>query len=335
MCRFIFYLGSPIKLSAIVTEPSHGLLHQSLHSICPGVSLNADGFGIAWWVPEITPIPCVFKDITPAWSNVNLRQLSRVVKSGCLMSHIRAASAGAITTTNCHPFTYRNLSWMHNGTLSYHTQLRRDVLNLLSQSGFELIKGTTDTELLFALFITNYEREIGYVPKPKEISTTAIYSTHHSFLEPEEEAYPKRHDNAQIFAKVLKETIHQVHALILKYEIDNGIVMDEGDAGASATLQITKTCAKLNLCVSDGSCVVASRYVTGPTTCAHTLFWSRGQSLECDKGACLLSGSTNTLKQSVIISSEPLALDFKCSEVPVNNMVVANDDGYFEILPIN
>eukprot|EP01133_Synstelium_polycarpum_P004350 gene4350-5079_t len=311
MCRFIFYLGTPIKLSAIVTEPSHGLLAQSLHSTCPGVHLNADGFGIAWYVPETSPIPGVFKDITPAWSNINLRQLARVTKSGCIMSHVRAASAGAITNTNCHPFTFKNFSFMHNGT------------------AFESIKGTTDSELVFALFISNYEKETSYMAKPKVHATTPVYSTH-CWLEPEETPFPIT-DNSEIFPRILKQTILQIHELILKYEIDNGIIEDE-ESGAS--LQMTKTCSKLNLVVSDGKTVCATKYVTGPLDCAHTLYWSRGKGIECDQGACQL-GSKCESRYSVIISSEPLATDFKCEEVPVNHMVVASAAGLFSIEPIN
>ncbi|GAM17898.1 hypothetical protein SAMD00019534_010730 [Acytostelium subglobosum LB1] len=330
MCRFIFYLGPPIKLSSIVTEPSHGLVQQSLHSTCPGVHLNADGFGIAWFVPEISPNPGVFKDITPAWSNINLRQLARVTKSGCIMSHVRAASAGAITNNNCHPFTFKNFSWMHNGTVSYFPKLKRNILNMLTQTAFESIKGTTDSEMVFALFISNYERETGYKPKPVVHQTTAVYSTHCS-TEPEEEPFPLI-DNSELFPKVLRQTINQIHELILQYEVDNGLVKAEP---AGASLQATSTKCKLNLAVSDGSTVVATRYVTGTMDGAHTLYWSRAKSMVCDRGQCQLGSSKCSDQYSLIISSEPLASDFKCEEVPVNHMVIANSEGLFSIEQIN
>ncbi|EFA78277.1 putative glutamine amidotransferase [Heterostelium album PN500] len=316
MCRFIHYLGPPIKISSIVTEPSHGLVQQSLHSTCPGVHLNADGFGIAWFVPEISPNPAVFKDITPAWSNINLRQLARVTKSGCIMSHVRAASAGAITTNNCHPFTYKNLSWMHNGTVSYFPKLKLKFYNMLSQSALESIKGTTDSECIFALFITNYEKEIGFCAKPKPHLSRPVYSTH-CLLEPEDEPFPYT-DNAVVFPKVMQKTISQIHQLILDYEVENGII-SANDEGAS--LQTTSTHSKLNLVVSDGYAVVATRYVTGTADGAHTLYWSRAKSIVCDKGACTLGSSKGGCDlYSLIISSEPLASDFTCEEVPINNM---------------
>ncbi|GAM21427.1 hypothetical protein SAMD00019534_046020, partial [Acytostelium subglobosum LB1] len=319
MCRFIFYLGLPIKISQIVTEPSHGLVQQSLHADSPGVHLNADGFGIAWFVPEISPNPGVFKDITPAWSNVNLRQLARVTKSGCIMSHVRAASAGAITNNNCHPFTYKNFSWMHNGTVSYFPKIKRQLINMLSQTAFESIKGTTDTEVLFALFITNYEMEIGYKTARIEQQhlTTPVYSTH-CITEPEEEPFPLTADNAQLFPRIMRKTIHQIHELILQYEIEHGII-------------------KLNLCVSDGCAVVSTRYITSGQSSddAHTLYWSRAKAMVCDMGHTRLTSSVGGDAYSLVISSEPLANDLQCEAVPVNHMVVANSTGVFAVVSLN
>ncbi|KAF2077373.1 hypothetical protein CYY_001301 [Polysphondylium violaceum] len=334
MCRFIFYLGTPIKLSSIITEPSHGLLAQSIHSNCPGVTLNADGFGISWYVPEITPIPGVFKDITPAWSNINLRQLSRVTKSGCIMAHVRAASAGAIVNTNCHPFTYKNLSWMHNGTIPYFLKLKRDIINLCSDSAFEMIKGTTDSEVLFALFITNYEKEIQYQTEKVKPSGVVYYS--HEFNEPEEVPYSKEINNTEVLPKVLKDTIQQIHQIVLSYEVSNGILDDSMIEGAS--LSITSAFGKLNLAVTDGKTVVASRYITGDPKCAHSLYWSRGPTIQFDKGSCRIGKCNDSPSPSpncLVISSEPLAQDFKCEEVPINHMVVGNAAGYFSIDPIN
>lgn len=374
MCRFIFYLGAPIRLSTIISEPSHSLLVQSLHSSCQSVSLNADGFGIAWYVPDITPIPGVFKDITPAWSNINLRQLARVTKSGCIAAHIRAASAGAIVNTNCHPFTFRNFSWMHNGCIPFYNHLKRDIYSMISDSAFELIKGTTDSELLFALFISNYEKEIGYKAEKAKTNGTVYYSTHCA-LEPEEKPYPSHVNNTEIIPKVLQETIFQIHELLLQYELKNGLLSNntgsEGNvngnngsngAGASnscggsgssgnnsptdllmegASLRQTNSCCKLNLAVTDGFTVVATRYVTGMPEAAHSLYWSRGSTIKFDDGHCQLGRSTDSsphsksYSESLVISSEPLASDFQCEPVPVNHIVIGNSSGYFSIESIN
>ena len=94
MCRFVLYLGPPIRLGALITEPTHSLIHQSLKSEERAEPLNGDGFGVAWYGPESGAMPARFRSVTPAWSNENLKDIARVVESGCILAHVRAASRG-------------------------------------------------------------------------------------------------------------------------------------------------------------------------------------------------------------------------------------------------
>ena len=92
MCRFTFYLGRPIRLSSLITDPSHSVIRQSFQAQEREEPLNGDGFGVAWYAPEHSDEPAVFKSVTPAWSNRNLRDLARVVASHCILAHVRAAT---------------------------------------------------------------------------------------------------------------------------------------------------------------------------------------------------------------------------------------------------
>ena len=106
MCRFALYLGSPIRVSSLITEPINSIIHQSYYSREREEPLNGDGFGFAWYVPEITNEPALFRDVSPAWSNANLRHLARVTRTPCLFAHVRAASPGfPVSHLNCHPFS--------------------------------------------------------------------------------------------------------------------------------------------------------------------------------------------------------------------------------------
>ena len=65
---------------------------------------------------------CIFKFITPAWSNNNLRNLGDHIYSNLIMAHVRAASSGhdplakmIVSNENCHPFKYGRWTFMHNG----------------------------------------------------------------------------------------------------------------------------------------------------------------------------------------------------------------------------
>jgi glutamine amidotransferase len=154
MCRFTLYLGQPIRLSQLVTEPENSLIHQSYESLEREEPLNGDGFGIAYYVPEESDSPAVFRSVSPAWSNRNLLEIARVTRSRCVLAHVRAASPGSVVAeTNCHPFVRGRHAFMHNGHIGGFRQLRRALLERLSDNAFEGIMGTTDSEHMFALFL--------------------------------------------------------------------------------------------------------------------------------------------------------------------------------------
>ncbi|MFN8614223.1 MAG: class II glutamine amidotransferase [Vulcanimicrobiota bacterium] len=160
MCRFIGYLGHPLRLSQLITEPEHSLIQQSYHARERPEPLNGDGFGVAWFVPEFSPTPALFKDVSPAWSNENLRELSKVTTSRCILAHVRAASPQSpVHRLNCHPFSQSGLAFMHNGYLADFGRWRRALLNGLSDSAFEVIRGSTDSEHAFALFCDFYWKQ--------------------------------------------------------------------------------------------------------------------------------------------------------------------------------
>lgn len=157
MCRFVLYLGPEITISSLLTDPAHSLIRQSYKSRERTEPLNGDGFGIGWYVPSVSAEPAVFRDISPAWSNQNLLSLARVVRTPCVMAHVRAASVGLpVTQLNCHPFAWRDLVFMHNGDVRDFARIRRRLCERLSDAAFGWIRGSTDSEHLFALFIDQY-----------------------------------------------------------------------------------------------------------------------------------------------------------------------------------
>jgi glutamine amidotransferase len=154
MCRFTFYLGEPIRLSALVTEPEHSLIHQSFDSREREEPLNGDGFGVAWYVPGLADEPGRFRSVSPAWNNASLHEIARVVTSPCVLAHVRAATQQlAVTELNCHPFVFGRWSFMHNGDIGGFCRLRRSLLAELSDERFDSIRGSTDSEHLFAVLL--------------------------------------------------------------------------------------------------------------------------------------------------------------------------------------
>ena len=154
MCRFTLYLGPPIRLESLLIDPSHSLILQSFHSSERDEPLNGDGFGVGWYAPDQHERPALFRSITPAWNNANLRSLASVVSSPCVMAHVRAASAGMpVAEANCHPFQHGRYLFMHNGHVGSFRSIRRALLAGLGEEAFDVIRGSTDSEHLFATFV--------------------------------------------------------------------------------------------------------------------------------------------------------------------------------------
>ena len=153
MCRFVLYKGPPITLDLLTSRPHHSIIRQSFKSRMMEEPLNGDGFGLAWYVPDISPSPAQYRSIQPAWNNVNLLHVARVSRSSMILAHVRAATPGlGISESNCHPFTADRFAFMHNGAIGDFAKVERRLRAPLSDDIYQWIHGTTDSEVAFATF---------------------------------------------------------------------------------------------------------------------------------------------------------------------------------------
>ncbi len=155
MCRLLAYLGSPIIVDKLLYEPKNSLVNQSVNAKEIEEPLNGDGFGIGWYVPALDDEPVTFVSVNPAWSNRNLRKLAPKIQTECFIAHVRAASVGEVSESNCHPFQYGNLLMMHNGGVENFSQIKRKIRQPLSDELYNWIKGQTDSEHLFAYLLNH------------------------------------------------------------------------------------------------------------------------------------------------------------------------------------
>ncbi|MFF8972576.1 class II glutamine amidotransferase [Streptomyces sp. NPDC014995] len=153
MCRWLAYSGTPVLLDTIIYRPTHSLIDQSLHSRLGVETTNGDGFGVGWYGPHVDT-PAVIREIGPAWSNRNLREIAGHVRSPLFFAHIRASTGSAVQQTNCHPFRHGRWMWMHNGAIAEFHRTRRDLALAVDPRLFLDIEGSTDSEMMFYLALT-------------------------------------------------------------------------------------------------------------------------------------------------------------------------------------
>ena len=129
MCRFVAYHGKkPILLKTILTEWPNCLISQSKEAKESTTCLNGDGFGIGWYNREINDEPALFRSVRPAWNDANLMSIASKVLSNCSVAHIRASTVGDVALANCHPFTYKDFLFVHNGTVHNFSAIRKKLL---------------------------------------------------------------------------------------------------------------------------------------------------------------------------------------------------------------
>lgn len=149
MCRWAAYIGSPIFIADLVSAPKHSLIVQAREAEECKTSINADGFGVAWYAHRAEP--GLYRDVFPAWSDPNLRALAEQVRSPLFLAHVRASTGTAISRNNCHPFAHKRWSFMHNGQISGFDQLRKQFDMVIPEELYGARKGATDSEVLFLI----------------------------------------------------------------------------------------------------------------------------------------------------------------------------------------
>jgi len=153
MCRWLAYAGESRLIEQFVYDDPHSLCSQAQQSHKAKLGVHGDGGGLGWY--GAAPEPGLYRRSGPAWADVNLRDLTRVVESRVFFAHVRASTGAPNIDINCHPFRAGPFMFMHNGQIGGFAQLRRPLTAMLTDECFDALQGGTDSELLFQLMMTN------------------------------------------------------------------------------------------------------------------------------------------------------------------------------------
>ncbi|MCU1648450.1 MAG: Gamma-glutamyl-hercynylcysteine sulfoxide hydrolase [Nocardia sp.] len=123
MCRHIAYLGPPVPVGDILTRGPHSLRTQSWapRDMRGGGTINADGFGVAWW----TPAPAAgrlrasrYRNAAPIWTDPAVDEVLPQLHSSAVLAAVRSATVGLpVEQAACAPFTHGRWAFSHNGAI--------------------------------------------------------------------------------------------------------------------------------------------------------------------------------------------------------------------------
>ncbi|NBV80865.1 MAG: class II glutamine amidotransferase [Burkholderiaceae bacterium] len=167
MCRWVAYAGPEIYLEDILFNQSNSISSQSYSAKESVWTTNGDGFGVAWYTQRTTA--GLFKDVLPAWNDNNLRSLAAHIRTNLFFAHVRATTGTSISRSNCHPFIWKNWTFMHNGQIGGWKTCRKEYESHISHDYFSLRDGSTDSEAIFLLALT-----LGLPDNPIKAITQAI-----------------------------------------------------------------------------------------------------------------------------------------------------------------
>ncbi|OJK00219.1 hypothetical protein ASPACDRAFT_78151 [Aspergillus aculeatus ATCC 16872] len=296
MCRFLVYKGRhEIRLSKLVTEPSHSILTQSYDSrlrLDTRRPVNGDGFGVGFYTdPKLGPDPCIFTSTLPAWNCENLERLASKTCSNLIFAHVRATTEGTLSDTNCHPFQHRTLMWMHNGNVGGWHYIKRALADSLADKWYLGVKGGTDSEWAFALFLDLLAKE---------------------GVDPSADPGPEGFGPA-LLRRVMVKTIAQINTFIKDIPRRHG----------SGAVGEVETRSLLNFAVTDGHTVICTRYISSKTDEPASLYFSSGTKWTEGKGQGHFKMERHDKGADIVlVASEPITFErHNWVSVPANSIV--------------
>ena len=168
------------------TSPSDSVNHLNPRDM----DQHTDGFGLAWFHPvwrnwttmrstsvyssvdnNHTQAPDYLRFITSSLvdsrrysvDHLNIQDvINNVGIRNVIVGHLRHADReSSVAIENTHPFRYANHIFAHNGTITGYCDNREVILSRILSEFKQRIKGDTDTEMLFYLFLTECEKQTG------------------------------------------------------------------------------------------------------------------------------------------------------------------------------
>ena len=152
MCRHLAYLGPPVTLRALLTDPPHGLGTQAWaprrqrHG-----TMNVDGFGVGWYA-DGDPVPARYRRAGPIWADPGFADLARVTRTRALLAAVRSATEGTEAgAAAAAPYTAGPWLFSHNGRMNGWPGATESLAATLPAADLLALEARCDSALAWAL----------------------------------------------------------------------------------------------------------------------------------------------------------------------------------------
>ena len=191
--------------------------------------------------------------------------------------------------------------WMHNGNIGAWKYVKRPLAASLTDQWFLGVKGGTDSEWAFGLFLDCLEKE-GVDPGSEPVGGF----------------------EAKLLRRAMKKTIAKINAFVKAVPAEH-----------SGTLEDVETRSLLNFAVTDGHSVVVTRYVSSKTDAAASLYYASGTAwVEGEVKGEFKMERQDKASDVVLVASEPLTFErHSWLSVPTNTIMTISKQNV-EVKPI-
>jgi predicted glutamine amidotransferase len=293
MCRALAYLGQPVLLDNLLFRPDSALVKQSYMPQMLNL-LNLAGFGLKAWDRDSADAdrPYSYASTSLPIYDRNLKALAEKIRATCVLAHVRGVhfnTEGIISQQNIHPFQFPGcrIALAHNGDLERMREIKPALLEHIRPQFARMIEGTTDSEWIYALLVSNLED-------------------------------PGRDVTADEIAQALGKTLAVLRQVREKLGIVNW---------SPVNLFITtgKQLVAVRYCFDFG-CYRTDNPALVPEASFnyHSLWYTSGSEYGYHDGEWKMAGGADTAN-SIMIASEPLTRDISTwLEVPEYSMIYAD-----------
>ncbi len=154
MCRLYgFHSSEPTKVECTLVHAQNALLLQSRKDEIGRT--HPDGWGIGYYEDDL---PMIERNAAAAFHGVHFSNTAERVYSQTVISHVRQATVGTPSISNCHPFSWGGWVFAHNGTVTGIDSMRAEMLSEMTSEHRAAILGDTDSELLFHWLMNRFVR---------------------------------------------------------------------------------------------------------------------------------------------------------------------------------
>ena len=154
MCRHLAYLGPPVTLREVISDPPYSLARQAWaprqqrHG-----TVNADGFGVGWY-SDGDPVPARYRRSVPLWADPSFADVARVTRTTALLAAVRSATEGT-DQGEAGAAPYRSGRWLfsHNGILNEWPAATAGLAATLPTADLVALEAHCDSALAWAVVL--------------------------------------------------------------------------------------------------------------------------------------------------------------------------------------